>query len=84
MKVQRQRLGFPRGPAIKNLPAEQETQETPVLALSLGGEDSPGGGHGNPLNYPRLENRMDGGAWLYTVHGITEESNTTEATDQQQ
>ena len=81
MKVRRQRLGFPGGPAIKNLPAEQET---PVLALSLGGEDSPGGGHGNPLNYPRLENRMDRGAWLHTVHGITEESNTTEATDQQQ
>ena len=59
MKVRRQRLGFPGGPAIKNLPAEQET---PVLALSLGGEDSPGGGHGNPLNYPRLENRMDRGA----------------------
>ena len=29
---------------VKNLPAMQET-----LAQSLGWEDSPGGGHGNPL-----------------------------------
>ena len=24
---------------------------------------SPGEGHGNPLQYPCLENPMDGGAW---------------------
>ena len=24
---------------------------------------SPGGGHGNPLQYSCLENPMDGGAW---------------------
>ena len=29
----------------------------------LGAEDSPGGGNGNPLQYSRLKNPMDGGAW---------------------
>ena len=33
---------------------------------------SPGGGHGNPLQYSCLENPMDKGAWWATVHGITE------------
>ena len=30
---------------------------------------SPGGGHGNPLQYYCLENSMDRGAWRATVHG---------------
>ena len=29
-----------------------------------------GGGHGNPLQYSYLENPMDRGAWLATVHGV--------------
>ena len=32
---------------------------------------SPGGGHGNPLQYSCLENPMDRGAWWVTVHGVT-------------
>ena len=40
---------------------------------------SPGGGHGNPLQYSCLENPMDRGAWQAVVHGITE-SDTTEVT----
>ena len=32
---------------------------------------SPGGGHGNPLQYSCLENPMDRGAWKATVHGMT-------------
>ena len=28
-------------------------------------------GNGNPLQYPCLENSMDGGAWQATVHGVT-------------
>ena len=35
-----------------------------------GSERSPGGGHGNPLQYSRLENLMDGRAWWATVHGV--------------
>ena len=36
--------------------------------LSPGLGRSPGGGHGNPLEYSCLENRMDKGAWQATVH----------------
>ena len=32
---------------------------------------SPGGGHGNPLQYSCLENSMDRGAWQATDHGVT-------------
>ena len=31
---------------------------------------SPGGRHGNPLQYSCLENPMDRGAWWATVHGV--------------
>ena len=34
---------------------------------------SPGGGHGNPLQDPSLENPLDRGAWWATVHGVTKE-----------
>ena len=33
-------------------------------------ESSPGEGNGNPLQYPCLENPMDGRAWWATVHGV--------------
>ena len=52
---------------VKNQPAMQETQ-----VRSLGQEESPGGGSGNPLQYPCLENPMNRGAWGATVHGVTE------------
>ena len=32
---------------------------------------SPGGGHGNPLQYSCLENPMGGGAWWATVPRVT-------------
>ena len=31
---------------------------------------SPGGRHGNPLQYPYLENPMDGGTWWATANGV--------------
>ena len=31
---------------------------------------SPGGRHGNPLQYSWLKNPMDRGAWLAAVHGV--------------
>ena len=31
---------------------------------------SPGGGHGNPLQYSCLENPMHRGAWWATMHGV--------------
>ena len=54
----------------KNQPAIQEMQETQVRFHGSG--RSPGGGHGNPLQYSCLENLMDRGAWLDTVHGVSE------------
>ena len=57
----------------KNLPATWET-----WAQSLGWEDSPGGGHGGPLQYAYLEN-PDGqrslvgcGPWGHTESDMTE------------
>ena len=41
------------------------------LGSILGLGRSPGGGHGNPLQYSCLENPMDRGAWRATVHGVT-------------
>ena len=35
-----------------------------------GSRKSPGGGHGNPLQYSCLENPMNRGAWRPTVHGV--------------
>ena len=32
---------------------------------------SPGGGHGNSLQYSCLENPMDRADWRATVHGVT-------------
>ena len=40
----------------------------PGLIPGLG--RSPREGNGNPLQYSCLENPMDGGAWLATVHGV--------------
>ena len=62
-------MGFPSGSEVKNLAAMQEAQETLVQFLGL--EDSPGEGNGNPLQYSRWENPMDGGAWWATAHRVT-------------
>ena len=62
-------MGFPGGSVVKNLPAN--AGETGDVLLSLGQEESPGGGNGNPLQYSCLENPMDRGAWQATVHGVT-------------
>ena len=35
---------------------------------------SPGGGHGNPLQYSCLENPMDRGAWWAAVHRFVTEA----------
>ena len=55
---------------IKNPPANagdiRDASSIPGL------ERSPGGGHGNPLQYSYLENPMDRGARQATVHSVAE------------
>ena len=53
---------------VKNPPAS-EGDVRDVGSISEWGR-SPGGGHGNPLQYSGLENTMDRGAWRATVHRV--------------
>ena len=41
---------------------------------------APGEGHDYPLQYSSLENSMDTGAWLATVHGVTQWDTTERLT----
>ena len=50
---------------VRNLTARQETP-----GLILGSGRSHGERNGDPLQYSRLENCMDRGAWSFIVHGI--------------
>jgi len=56
---------------VKNLPARGDAGLTP------GSGRSPGGGNGNPLHCPCLENPTDREARWTTVHGAAK-SDTTE------
>ena len=59
--------GFPGGSGIKNPPAAcnaGDMSSTPGLGRYSGG------GNGNPLQYSGLENLMDRGGWLATVHRV--------------
>ena len=64
-------MSFPGGSVIKDLPPSAGDEgSTP------GSGRSPGEENGNPLLYSCLENRMDRGNWLATVHRIAKESDT--------
>ena len=52
----------------KNPPTEERDVTDMSSATVLG--RSPGGGHGNPLQYSCLDNPIDRGAWWATVHGV--------------
>ena len=58
--------GFPHGSDGK-----ESTCNARDLGLIPGLGRSPGGGHGNPLQYSFQENPMDWGAWRATFHGVT-------------
>ena len=62
---------------VKNPPANvrdvRDTGSIPVLGRS------PGGQHGNPLQFSCLENPKDRGVWRATVHRVAK-SDMTEAT----
>ena len=58
-------MGFPGSSVVKNPPANAgDTGSIPGLGRS------PGGGHGNPLEYSCLRNPMDREAWWAIVHGV--------------
>ena len=50
---------------VKNPPAGEEDEGS-----IPGSRRSPGGGNGNPLQYSRLENPMDRGAWWIEDHEV--------------
>ena len=56
-------------PVVKNPPANagdiRDTGSIPGSGRSLGG------GHSNPHQYSGMENPMDRGAWLSTIHRVT-------------
>ncbi|XP_055249971.1 uncharacterized protein LOC129535523 isoform X3 [Moschus berezovskii] len=73
------RVGLPRWAlVVKNLPGN--AGDTGNAGSIPGSRRFSGGGHGNPLQYPRLEKLMDRGAWQATLHGVTD-LDTTEATE---
>ena len=53
---------------VKNPPANAGDVRDEGLSRGLG--RSPGGGHGNPLQYFCLEDPIDREAWLAKVHGV--------------
>ena len=53
---------------VKNPPAN--AGDTGDMGSIPGLGRSPGGGHGNPLQYSCLENPMDRRAWQATVHRV--------------
>ena len=61
-------VGFPGSTSGKE-PACQCRRHKRQGSIPRSGS-SPGGGHSNPLQYSRLENPLDRGAWWATVHGV--------------
>ena len=54
---------------VKNLPAN--AGDVRGVGSISGSGRSPGGGHGNPLQYSCLENLMDRGAWWAILHKVS-------------
>ena len=54
---------------VKNWPAN--TGDMRDDSSIPGSRRSPGGEHGNPLQYSWLENPIDSGTWWAVVHGVT-------------
>ena len=54
---------------VKNLPANAGDMRD--VGLIPGSGRSPGGGHGNPLQYSCLKDPRDKGAFRATVHRVT-------------
>ena len=67
--------GFQVALVVKNLPASAGDLRDEGSVPESG--RSPGGGHGNSLQYSCLENPMDRRAWCITVHGVTKRQLST-------
>ena len=78
INVLRSKGDFPGGTSGKEPACQYRRQEMQVRFL--GWEDSPGGGHGNPLQYSCLENSMDRVAWRFIVHRVAKNRTLTEGT----
>ena len=68
MEQLRLNLCLPCGSVVKNLPAVQGAMGDVGLIPWLG--RSPGGGHGNALQYSCWENSTDRVAWWASVQGL--------------
>ena len=64
-------MGFPSGPAVKNLHVDAgDMGLIPRLGILTGI------GNGNPVQNSCLGNPMDRGVWQAIVHGVAKESDT--------
>ena len=65
---------FQIGAGVGDFPGGSDGKESACNAGDLGSIPacgrSLGEGYGNPLQYSRLENSTDKGAWWATVHGV--------------
>ena len=61
-------MGFQAVLVVKNPPAN--AGDTRDVGSIPGSGRPPGGGHDNPLQYSRLENPIDRGAWWVAVHRV--------------
>ena len=61
-------MGFPGGSVGKE--SAHNAGDSGDTSLILGSGMSPGGDHGNPLQYSCLENPIDRGVWQATVHRV--------------
>ena len=67
LAVHIKRWGFPGGSVVKILPANAGD-----MGSIRGSGRTPGEGNGSPFQSSCLENPRDIGAWLATVHRVTE------------
>ena len=72
-------LGLPGGTTVKNMPAN--AGDVGDAGLIPGWGRSPELGNGYPLQYSCLENTMDRRAWWATVHGVTRNRHSWEASE---
>ena len=71
LTYRQQKLVFPGGMVVKNLPANARDSAS-ILGSGRSWEE----GNGNPLQYSWLGNSINRGAWWATSHGVTRSQTT--------